>query len=380
MLYRRMKKVASDLSILGFGCMRLPMKKDCSIDETQATKMLIYAIEHGVNYVDTAYPYHNGESEPFLGRALKGGYRERVNLATKLPSWLIKSHSDMDRYLDLQLRRLETDHIDFYLVHGLMKPFWDNLSTLGVGDFLDDAIGDGRIRYAGFSFHDELALFKEIVDAYDWTFCQIQYNFMDEGYQAGTEGLRYATGKGLGVVVMEPLRGGMLTRDIPSINEIWKKSQKKRSLSEWALCWVWNHPEVTVALSGMSSFEQVVENVAYADGGLIDSLSQEELRLFKEASAEYKKRIKVDCTGCRYCMPCPSNVSVPECFEMYNQACMFNAPDVAGSNYNIVMGGMLSGKPGFASQCEECGECEKKCPQGISIRENLKKVAAYFGK
>jgi uncharacterized protein len=318
MLYRRMNEVESDLSILGFGCMRLPVAKDGHIDEPNAAKMLRFAIYHGVNYVDTAYPYHNGESEPFLGRALQGGYRERVFLATKLPSWLIKSRADMDHYLDEQLKRLETDHIDFYLVHGLMKPFWENLQSLGVTDFLDDAIADGRIKYAGFSFHDELALFKEIVDAYDWTFCQIQYNFMDEQNQAGTEGLRYAADRGIGIVVMEPLRGGMLTKEIPSIKDIWTKAPLQKSLSEWALRWVWNHPEVTVVLSGMSSFEQVRQNVAYAESGLPNSLSQEELGLFREAEIEYKKRVKVPCTGCRYCMPCPSNICIPECFEMYN--------------------------------------------------------------
>lgn len=375
-----MNKVKSDLSILGFGCMRLPVTKDGNIDEKQATEMIRFAIDHGVNYVDTAYPYHNGESEPFLGRALQGGYREKVKLATKLPSWLIKSRADMDHYLDEQLKRLQTDHIDFYLVHGLMRPFWENLRSLGVTDFLDDAIADRRIRYAGFSFHDELELFKEIVDSYDWSFCQIQYNFMDEKNQAGTEGLRYAADRGLGIVIMEPLRGGMLTKDIPSINQIWRKAPVQRSLSEWALRWVWNHPEVTVVLSGMSSFEQVQQNVAYAESGLANSLSQEELNLFGEAEIEYKKRIKVLCTGCRYCMPCSSNVSIPECFEMYNQGCMFDAPEAANANYDIVLGGMLTGRPGFASQCQECGDCEEKCPQGIPIREHLKKVAAYFGK
>ena len=375
-----MNKVESGLSVLGFGCMRLPVTKDGNIDENQATDMLRYAIDHGVNYVDTAYPYHNGESEPFVGRALQGEYREKVNLATKLPSWLIKSRADMDRYLDEQLKRLKTDHIDFYLVHGLMKPFWENLSTLGVTDFLDSAIADGRIKYAGFSFHDELALFKEIVDAYDWTFCQIQYNFMDEQHQAGTEGLRYAADHGLGIVIMEPLRGGMLTRDIPSINNIWKKAPVRRSLPDWALRWVWNHPEVTVVLSGMSSFEQVEQNVGYAKSGLPNSLSQEEHSLFKEVEVEYKKRIKIPCTGCRYCMPCSSNVSIPECFEMYNQGCMFEAPDAASLQYDFALSGFLTGSPGFASQCQECGECEEKCPQSIPIREYLKKVAAYFGK
>ena len=378
MLYRRMNRVPTDLSILGFGCMRLPVKKEGNIDEEQATAMLRYAIDHGVNYVDTAYPYHNGESEPFVGRALQEGYRDKVFLATKLPSWLIKSRADMDHYLDEQLKRLQTDHIDFYLIHGLMKPFWEKLSTLGVTDFLDEAIDDGRIKYAGFSFHDELVLFKEIVDAYNWTFCQIQYNFMDEQYQAGTEGLQYAAGHGLGIVVMEPLRGGMLTKDIPSINDIWKKSPVRRSATEWALRWVWNHPEVTVVLSGMSNFEQVKQNLVYAENGLPNSLSSEYLTLFKEVEAEYRRRIQVPCTGCRYCMPCSANVSIPECFEMYNQGCMFDAPDAARYNYSF-LGGMF-GSPGFASQCQECGECEKKCPQGISIPEQLKKVAAYFGK
>ncbi len=380
MLYRKMNNVKSDLSILGFGCMRLPVMKDGRIDQKQATEMLRYAIDNGVNYVDTAYPYHNGESEPFLGSALKDGYREKVNLATKLPSWMIKSRKDMDRCLKEQLRRLRTDHIDFYLIHGLVKPFWDNLYQLGVTEFLDDAISDGRIRYAGFSFHDKVEVFKEIVDAYNWTFCQIQYNFMNEEYQAGTEGLRYASDKGLGIVIMEPLLGGMLAKDIPAIMAIWKKSPVQRSLSEWALRWVWNHPEVTVVLSGMSSLPQMVQNVSFATNGLPNTLSQEELKLFEEVKAEYKKRVKVPCTGCRYCMPCPSNVSIPECFEMYNTACMFDAPDVAKINYKIALGGMFGGTPGFASQCQECGKCEELCTQGIPIRENIKKVAEYFGK
>ncbi len=380
MLYRKMNNVNSKLSILGFGCMRLPVKENGQIDEPQATKMLRYAIDNGVNYVDTAYPYHNGESEPFVGRALQGGYRERVNLATKLPSWLIKSREDMDRYLDEQLKRLQTDHIDFYLVHGLMKPFWEKLLPLRIMDFLDDALADGRIRYAGFSFHDELGLFKEIVDAYDWAFCQIQYNFMNEEYQAGTEGLRYAAERGLGIIVMEPLLGGMLSKEIPSISAIWKEAPVRRDLSEWALRWVWNHPEVAVVLSGMSDCTQVEQNIAYAKEGLPNSLSQPELDLFEKVKLEYGKRIKVPCTGCSYCMPCPSGVSIPECFEMYNTACMFDAPDVAKFNYNIVLGGMLTGDPGFASRCQECGECEEKCPQKIPIRDRLKEVAARFGK
>jgi predicted aldo/keto reductase-like oxidoreductase len=375
-----MAKVEEDLSILGFGCMRLPVKEDGHIDEPQATEMLRYAIDHGVNYVDTAYPYHNGESEPFVGRALQDGYRKKVNLATKLPSWLINSRDDMDRYLNEQLIHLQTDHIDFYLVHGLMKPFWEKLYPMGIIEFLDQAIADGKIRYAGFSFHDEVALFKKIVDAYDWTFCQIQYNFMDEQYQAGTEGLRYASEKGLGIVIMEPLRGGMLAKEVPAIRQIWEQAAVRRSPAEWALRWVWNSPEVSVVLSGMSDPQQVSQNVSYASGGLPNSLSPQELSLFAQVKSEYEKRIKVPCTGCNYCMPCPSNVNIPECFSIYNSGCMFEAPDVAQINYKIALGGMLAGEPSFASQCQECGECEEKCPQKLPIRDRLKDVAAYFGK
>jgi predicted aldo/keto reductase-like oxidoreductase len=380
MLYRKMKKAAPELSILGFGCMRLPLKDDGEIDEDQATGMLRYAIDHGVNYVDTAYPYHNGKSEPFVGRALAGGYREKVHLATKLPSWLIKSREDMDKYLDEQLARLRTDVIDFYLVHGLNRPFWENLSMLGVTDFLDDAITDGRIHYAGFSFHDNTKLFKEIVKSYDWTFAQIQYNFMDEHYQAGTEGLKYAAKKGLGIVVMEPIRGGLLGKDLTGISEIWQKAKVQHTPAGWALRWVWNHPEVTVVLSGMSTPEQVRQNVALAESGLPDSLKKTELSLFGEVRKEFEKRIVIPCTGCKYCVPCPHGVSIPECFEYYNRGHMYEDEEQTRQIYSMFLGGFFDGTPRYASLCQECGECEEKCPQSLPIRENLKKVVEYFGK
>jgi len=380
MLYRKIAKLTSELSILGFGCMRLPVLTDGRIDEPLATEMLRYAIDHGVNYVDTAYPYHNGESEPFAGRALQDGYRKRVQLATKLPSWLINSREDMDRYLDEQLSRLQTGQIDFYLVHSLNKGSWEKVSQLGITEFLDTAIADGRIRYAGFSFHDDVSVFKKIVDAYDWAFCQIQYNYMDEKYQAGTEGLRYAAENGLGVVVMEPVRGGVLSREISGISEIWSRARSRRSLAEWALRWVWNHPEVTVVLSGMSTRQQVVQNVACADGAFPGSLLPEELSLYEEAKAEYRRRIKVPCTNCDYCVPCPSGVNIPTCFEMYNLAHMYDAPDHAKGGYNFMLRGGVTSAPAFASQCKECGTCEELCPQGIPTRERLKEVAAFFGK
>jgi hypothetical protein len=380
MLYRKMKKAAPELSILGFGCMRLPVKENGQIDEVTATGMIRYAIDHGVNYVDTAYPYHNGESEPFVGRALADGYREKVNLATKLPSWLVTSREDMDKYLDEQLARLRTDTIDFYLVHGLNQPFWENLSALGVTDFLDAAIADGRIRHAGFSFHDNVTLFKEIVNSYDWTFAQIQYNFMDEHYQAGTEGLLYAAKEGLGIVVMEPIRGGLLARELAGITGIWQKAKVKHSPAEWALRWVWNHPEVTVVLSGMSTPEQVRQNVALAGTGLPGSLTRSESALFGKVRKELKKRIIIPCTGCKYCVPCPNGVSIPECFEMFNRGHIYEDEEQTRQHYSMFLGGFFDGTPHYASLCEECGECEEKCPQGLPIREHLKTVAAYFGK
>jgi hypothetical protein len=353
---------------------------DGKIDEKEATGMLRYAIDHGVNYVDTAYPYHNGESEPFVGRALVGGYREKVNLATKLPSWLVTSRKDMDKFLDEQLERLNTDHIDFYLVHGLNAPFWENLSGLNVTEFLDDAIADGRIRYAGFSFHDTTPLFKQIVDSYDWTFAQIQYNFMDEEYQAGTAGLKYAAKRRLGIVVMEPVRGGLLARDLKGVTRIWQEAETRRDPAEWALSWVWNHPEVTVVLSGMSTMAQVRQNVAHADSGIAGSLSKKELALFTKVKKELKKRIVIPCTGCRYCVPCPHGVSIPECFEMYNRGHIYDDTEDAKQHYTMFLGGFFDGIPHYASCCQECGECEEKCPQSLPIRDNLKKVADYFGK
>jgi len=380
MLYRRFPRVPRDISILGFGCMRLPVHEDQQINEPLATEMIRYAIDHGVNYVDTAYPYHNGESEPVVGRALGDGYREKVMLATKLPSWLITKPDDMDRYLNEQLARLATDHIDFYLVHGLNAATWKTTSEAVVLDFLDDAVDDGRIRYPCFSFHDNLPLFKEIVDAYDWTFAQIQYNFMDEQYQAGTEGMEYAAKKGLGIVVMEPLRGGLLAKEIPAAKEILAKAPVQRTPAEWGLSWVWNHPEVTVVLSGMSTMDQVVQDVSYAERGHAGSLSKDDLAVIGEVKKALAARVKIPCTGCRYCTPCENGVAIPECFEFYNQAHIYDAKGEAGGIYGWALSGVFGGIPGFASCCTECGACEEKCPQGLPIRKHLKEVAEFFGK
>ena len=369
MLYRKIPKNGDELSILGFGCMRLAVKDDGSIDEERAMKQIRYAIDHGVNYVDTAWPYHMGQSEPFVGRALADGYREKVKLATKLPSWLIQSREDMDTFLDAQLKKLKTDHIDYYLVHALIGELWDTVEKLGVVDFLDKAKADGRIKNAGFSFHGAGDDFNRIVVAYDWDFCQIQYNFLDEKNQAGTAGLEYAASKGLGVIIMEPLRGGNLTKNVPpAVKKIWDEAPVKRTAAEWALRWIWNHPEVTVVLSGMNDEAYIRENLKVADKAYPNSLTGNELELVKRVEGKYRELMKVGCTGCRYCMPCPSGVNIPLCFETYNNLYMADDPNGEKFMYAARLGGALGlGTPEFASQCVQCGECREKCPQHIDI-------------
>jgi len=385
MLYRKLGKTNEKVSALGFGCMRLPIIDGdvTKIDEEKAIEMIHHAIDKGVNYIDTAYPYHGtgmgggGESEPFVGRALKDGYREKVNLATKLPTWLIKTREDMDKYLNEQLERLRTDKIDFYLVHALTKGGWENLKKLGIDEFLNSAIKDGRIRYAGFSFHDDLDVFKEIVDYYDWSFCQIQYNYLDENFQAGTEGLKYAADKGLGVVIMEPLRGGKLINDLPEeVTNAFDKAEIKKSPVEWALRWVWNHPEVSVVLSGMNVMEHINENLKIASVALPNSLTEKELEIMDTVKKVYTERTKVNCTGCQYCMPCPAGVNIPKNFTQYNQYYMLATPQTEGEfkvHYNIFVD--VSEK---ADKCVECGKCESHCPQGIKIRQELKNVKSLF--
>ena len=286
--------------------MRLPTQngKPDLIDEEKATAMVDYAIGKGVNYFDTAYVYHSavpfqaGMSEVFLGRALRN-QRQHVHVVTKLPSWFVESRADMDRYLNEQLERLQTNHIDFYLIHALTGELWGKMRQLGITDFLDAAMARGSIKHAGFSFHDEAPQFKPIVDGYDWSFCQIQYNFMDEDFQAGRAGLRYAAQNGLGVVVMEPLRGGGLATRVPDeVQAVWDKSKVKRSPAEWALRFVWNQPEVSVVLSGMSEPCQLEENIQIANQGLADSLNGAELELIHEAKAIYQERTRVKCTSC----------------------------------------------------------------------------------
>jgi uncharacterized protein len=371
-----MKKTDGQLSILGFGCMRLPVLANGHVDVPESARMIRYAIDHGVNYIDTAYPYHSGESEPAVGMALRDGYREKVGLATKLPPWMVKSREDMDRILAEQLNKLQTDHIDYYLVHALDRNSWPAMKGLGVERFLEDAKADGRIRFAGFSFHDEADVFEKIVDDYAWDFCQIQYNYMDEEYQAGTRGLKYAAERGLGVVVMEPLRGGSLSKKVPETGAIWSGSARHMSPSAWALHWLWDHPEVTVVLSGMSTMEQVAENVETAETAATGSMAPQERAMFDRIKQAYGTRMKIGCTGCQYCMPCPGGVNIPGCFEQFNIAHMYESVDNARMFYRL---SVFLGENGRGSKCTECGSCLEKCPQHIPIPEKLKEVEGLLG-
>jgi predicted aldo/keto reductase-like oxidoreductase len=384
MLYRHLGRTGEEVSVLGFGCMRLPIvdgRRD-HIDVPLATEMLHYAFDNGVNYVDTAYPYHGtslqapGASEGFVGDALAGGYRERVLLATKLPPRMVQTRADMDGILDGQLERLRTDHIDCYLFHGLNKESWPKLLGLGALEFLDSALADGRIRYAGFSFHDEAALFKEILDAYDWALCQFQFNYMDEHYQAGLEGLRYATARGLGIVVMEPLKGGLLAGRAPSdVQALWDRAAVRRAPADWALRYVWNHPGVSTVLSGMGSMDQVVANVAAAEGAVPGSLTAAELDLIAQVRDVYGARVAVNCTACGYCQPCPSGINIPAVLGALNNASSFGNPAAGKAEYQFLVGFNLTAK---ASECARCGQCEEACPQSLPVADKLDEVAHLF--
>ncbi|MGY0372716.1 aldo/keto reductase [Clostridium sp. JNZ J1-5] len=368
MQYRQFGKLDFKVSSLGFGCMRFPTE-DGKIKEEEAINLVRYAIDNGVNYIDTAYPYHNGNSEPLVAKALKDGYREKVKLATKSPVWLVEKYEDFDKYLNEQLKKLDTDYIDMYLLHALDKKRWEILKSLNVFKFLESALKDGRIKYAGFSFHDDIDTFKEIVDSYDWSFCQIQYNYLDEYYQAGLEGLKYAYNKGLAVIVMEPLKGGKLAQTPPKvINELWNQWQIKRTPVQWALKWLWNQPEVSLVLSGMSNIEQVIDNIKTAEESTINSLTKSELDLIDLVKNKYKELTKVNCTACGYCMPCPVGVNIPKNFSLLNDAFMYNSLSSCHGTYSSLK------EESKASSCVECGKCEEVCPQHIAIRNMLKEV------
>jgi len=365
------------VSALGFGAMRLPTigAGSACIDEPEAIKMIRYAIDHGVNYVDTAYVYHGGSSEVLVGKALRHGYREKVKLATKMPVWAVKSQQDMDRFFDEQLKRLQTPNIDFYLLHGLDGRLWKELVDLNVFSWMERKLREGRIGHVGFSFHDEFDVFRTIVDGWDfWDFCQVLYNYVDADFQAGNRGLKYAASKGLGIVVMEPIAGGRLAGPAPKeIQVLLDSSKTKRTLAEWALKWVWNQPEVSVALSGMSTMEQVVENVEVAGRSVPNDLANEELALIDQVKKKYEETGFNACTACKYCMPCPEGVNIPEIIALYNEYYAMKRDGKVSEKY-------LETVPpeSRAKKCIKCGRCELLCPQKLPIRQYVSEAKFLF--
>ena len=381
MQYRKFGRSDVQVSALGFGAMRFPTK-DGHIEEIEAMQMMQYALEHGVNYIDTAYPYHGGESETLVGKFLKNGKREAVKLATKLPSWLIESAADFDNYFEEQCKRLQTGTIDYYLLHSLNRNWWPKLRDLGVINWAERKMAEGRIGQLGFSFHDGGDAFQPIVDGYDWAFCQIQYNYMDVENQAGTAGLKYAASKGMAVIIMEPILGGSLADPPAPVQRIWERAKQKRSSVDWALQWLWNQPEVSIVLSGMSSLKQVEDNVRSAENACVNSLSAEELAMFDVARTTYQALRPIPCTACSYCMPCPNNVNIPRNFGIYNKGKMYDKADGARGEYAWMSQELKLGIATIdtrAAACVECGVCDAKCPQQIPISSWMPTVHQVLG-
>lgn len=377
MQYRKFGKSDWRGSALGFGCMRLPTIDENSgnIDQDKVTEMILTAVEAGVNYFDTAYVYHDQKSEVALGKALEGVYRDGIRIATKSPIWMVNQADDFDRFLDQQLQRLQTDHIDFYLLHALNRDSWDKIQRLDLLHRAEAAKADGRIRCLGFSFHDKSDVFYQILDGYPaWDFCQIQYNYMDVDFQAGTAGLKYAASKGLGVVIMESLRGGKLASDLPATRPLWAMAERQRTPADWALQWLWNQPEVSLALSGMSTLEQVKQNIASAEVSGVNSLTSEDLAIVDQVRQVIQSLSPIPCTACEYCLPCPNGVNIPRNFEAYNQVAMYSALDDSRRTYQYWIPDDQK-----AAACIQCEECLSKCPQQIPISSWLPVVGEVLG-
>jgi predicted aldo/keto reductase-like oxidoreductase len=389
MQYRKMGSLDWEVSALGFGCMRLPSRKFSLMgaDVEESKRIIRYGIDRGINYIDTAWPYHLGESEKIVGQTLKDGYRDRVKLVTKLPMFLVYRTADFDRFLDVQLERLQTDHIDIYLFHALNKGTFERVKQLGLIEKMEQAKRQGRIRHIGFSFHDTYPVFKEIIDHYDWDMAQIQYNYMDTCVQATTEGLEYAHGKGVAVVIMEPVKGGTLANPPREAAAVIEAAQTRRTPVDWALQFLWNRPEVATVLSGMSDMQQVVENCDSADGSGVGSLTEEENQVITQLAAIYQQKILVPCTGCEYCMPCPQGVNIPQNFAILNNISLetgWRRRRQARRSYRKLASKIdqldEGSANGSAYLCINCGECLEKCPQEIDIPVELERVEAILGK
>ncbi len=370
MQYRKDRK-GKKLSVLGYGCMRFT-RKGAGIDLDKAEREVMRAIELGVNYFDTAYIYPG--SEAAVGEILHRNHcREQVSIATKLPHYMIKSMEGIEKTFEEELRRLKTDYIDYYLMHMLTDTdTWEKLKKMGIIEWIETKMESGAIRNIGFSYHGHTDMFKQLVDAYDWDFCQIQYNYMDEFSQAGREGLQYANKKGLPVIIMEPLRGGRLVNLLPQgAKELFAQDPMNRSAAELAFRWLYNQPEVTCVLSGMNSVEMIEENVKTAEKAAAGHFSAEDDALIQKVKAEIEKTVKVGCTGCGYCMPCPKGVDIPVTFRCYNE--MYSETK-GGARKEYLQCTAFRKNQSSASQCIGCGKCERHCPQNIEIRKELKRA------
>lgn len=370
MLYRKFDKLGKKTSILGFGTMRFPVidNNQSKIDEKKSIELIRYAIDNGVNYIDTAYPYHDGNSEYVVGKALLDGYREKTVLVTKNPVWLVKKYEDFEKYLDEQLQKLQTEYFDIYIVHSLNKKMWAKTKDLGILEFLNKAKESGKIKLAGFSFHDEYELFEEIMDSYNWDMAMIQLNYVDQNYQAGLKGLEYAIEKKVQLVIMEPLKGGLLANPP---EDILSKLKNSRDVSpvEWSFKWISNHSIVKVILSGMSDMDQLLENLEISNRLKINNMTDEDYKVIDEVVDMYNARDSINCTSCQYCMPCHVGVNIPLNFRLINEATIYGSLENSRRKYNFEM------KPGEkAINCIECHECEPKCPQNINIAEEMKRV------
>ena len=370
MLKTMFPRIEIESTMLGFGCMRLPTTAEGKIDEPEAIRMIRHAIDSGLRYIDTAYPYHGGESEVVVGKALQDGYREKVVLATKLPCWAVKTHEDMMRLLDEQLRKLQTDHIDFYLLHAMNKDRLAEMQRLDYKSFLAEAQAQGKIRYPAFSFHDDAETFLKILNDYDWAMCQVQMNILDDEDQATLEGIREAGRRGVGVVVMEPLRGGLLANPPQDIVDIYDRQPVRRSPVEWAFRYLYGMPEVITILSGMSTWEQLQDNLRIFDLPERPVLSDDEKRLFADVKAAYLACTKTRCTGCRYCQPCPKGVAIPRIFQGYDTTLMRRDGSFTQGYARIAE------DKADASLCVKCRKCEGACPQHLPIVQYLEEIHA----
>lgn len=379
MKYRKFGKTGWDASILGMGAMRLPTtdgnRMGTYVLEEEAIAIIHRAIDGGVNYIDTAYGYHGGRSEVVVGRALQGDYRGKAKIATKSPVFRIKTAEEFDRILDEQLTRLSTEHIDFYLLHGLDRAKWRTVLELGLLGRAEAARRAGKIGHLGFSFHDEFAVFQEILDGYPgWELCQIQYNYMDEEFQAGERGLKLAASRGLPIIAMEPVRGGRLATPPAEVAQVLAGHPSRRSPAEWALHWVWNQPEVSIVLSGLSSIEQARQNVAAAEDAEIGSFGPAEEQVIQKARELFRKRKVIPCTTCGYCVPCSQGVDIPRNFSLYNDGVIYDNAGNAKTTYFHFLKASAR-----ASGCTACGECEPKCPQQIQIPSLMGTIQIAFG-